>query len=149
MKYVTGLFVLMSLVLGSFTAQAASNEVIFICDLPSGNHVMLERNPVTDVFTLTYGLNLDIPAITIMKRGNNLGTSLQQSGEEGILNREVYVTDGNKFYNIGYTDQRGIKKGIFQIMEAGAEVSYETCDPKSLRSKFDDYELFSNLTVVD
>lgn len=147
MKYVTGLFVLVSLMLGN--AQAASNEVIFVCDLPSGNHVLVERNPSTDVFTYSHGKNLDIPDVTVMKRGNNLGTSARASKEEGTLNRELYVTDGEKFYNVGYSDKKGIKSGYLQIMSGGVEVSYETCDPKSLRSKFDDYQMFENLTVVD
>jgi hypothetical protein len=149
MKYVTALFVLVSLMLGSVQAQAGSNEVIFTCDLPSGKHVLVEHNPTTDVFILSYGLNIDMPELTIMKRGTNLGTSAQMSREEGILNRELYVTDGEKFYNVTYTDKQGTKYGSFQIMQGGVETSYETCDPKSLRSKFDDYQLFENMTVVD
>lgn len=147
MKYVTGLFVLVSLMLG--TAHAASNEVVFVCDLPKGEHVLVEHNPGTDVFTFSYGQNLDMPEVTIMKRSNNLGTSGRMSKEEGSLSREMYVTDGDKFYNIGYTDKQGSKTGYLQIMSGGVEKSYENCDPKSMRSKFDDYELFENMTEVD
>lgn len=148
MKFVMGLFVV-ALTLGSVQAQAGSNEVIFTCDLPDGNHVLVERNADTDVWIYSYGTDLNIPKVTVMKRGNNLGTSVQMSHEEGTLNRELYVTDGDYFYDVGYTDQRGVKKGYLQIMKGGAEESYQTCNRDTMRSKFDDYEMFENLTVVD
>lgn len=145
MKY---LFLLAALGLGSFQAQA-SDRVIFQCTLEDGNQLMVERNPEKDEFTLTHGPETNAPTLTIRKLGNNLGTAVQLSGAEGALNRELYVTDGDYFYDVGYTDQRGVKLGYFQVMVAGTEQSYQTCKKDTLHSSFDDYELFSNLTTVD
>ena len=148
MKYVTGLFVTAVTLLGSMQVQAA-DAVLFQCVLEDDMSVMVERNSETDVFTLTYGHNLNAPTLTIRKAGNDLGTSTQLSHEEGTLNRDLYVTDGDKLYDVGFMDVRGKSFGSFQIMNAGIEESYQSCKRGTLHSKFDDYELFSNLTTVD
>lgn len=149
MKFLTGLFVVLGVMLPSFQAQAITNEVIFLCDMPNNQHVLVERNPVTDVFVLTFGTDLNRPEVTVMKRGNNLGTSAQASKEDGNLNRELYVTDGDNFYTVIFQDKQGVRSGFFQRMVGGSEVSYAACNAKTFRSKFDDYELFDNLTIVD
>lgn len=148
MKYVTGLLVTAVTLLGSLQAYAAET-VIFQCTLDDGKSVMVERNTQNDVFTLTHGTDLHAPTLTIRKPGNNLGTAIQMSRTEGLLNRELYVTEGTQVYTVGYIDQQGIKKGYLQIMNAGFEESYQECQRASLHSTFDDYELFSNLTTVD
>lgn len=148
MKSLKSLGVVVAVLLASMQVEASST-VVFKCDLEDGNSVMVEHETLNNEFTLTYGLNLDAPKITIRKQANNLGTSLQASHAEGSINRELYVTDGDYFYDVGYTDQRGIKKGYFQIMIGGAERSYGMCKRETLYSTFDDYELFSDMTEVD
>lgn len=148
MKSLKSLGVVVALLLGSMQVEA-STVVVFQCELQDGNHLLVEHETAKDEFTLTYGGDLDAPKITVRKLSNNLGTSIQSSQTEGSLNRELYVTDGDYFYDVGYTDQRGIKKGYFQIMVGGSERSYELCKRDTLHSSFDDYELFSNMTEVD
>lgn len=148
MKSLKGLGVLVAVLLASMQVEASS-VVVFQCELQDGNHILVEHESVKDEFTMSYGADLDAPKITVRKHSNNLGTSIQASRVEGSLNRELYVTDGDYFYDVGYTDQRGIKKGYFQIMVGGTERSYELCKRDTLHSTFDDYELFSNMTEVD
>lgn len=147
MKILTAVVVAMGLAITSFTAQAVSNEVVFLCDTPSGKHAMLEYSAENDVFTLSYGDNLDAPEVTVMKRGNNMGTSYHSSSVENTSLREVYVSDTPKFYTLGYSSEGAKNEGYIQVMENGAEISYEDC--KTIRSKFDDYKLFQNMTYVD
>lgn len=148
MKYSKSLLLAVIALTAGIQVQA-SEAVIFQCVLDDGNSVMVEHNADNDAFTLTYGKDLYRPELTIRKAGNNLGTAVQMSREEASLNRDLYVTDGDKLYTVNFNDVAGRKSGTFQIMEAGVEESYADCDPKSLRSSFDDYELFVNLTPVD
>lgn len=147
MKILTAVVVAMGLAITSFTAQAVSNEVVFLCDTPTGKHAMLEYSSENDVFTLSYGDNLDVPEVTVMKRGNNMGTSYHSSSVENTTLREVYISDTPKFYTLGYSNDGAKASGYVQVMENGTEVSYEDC--KTIRSKFDDYKLFKNMTDVD
>lgn len=147
MKTLLAMVVALGMSVISITAQAVGNEVVFLCDMPNGKHAMLEYSVNSDVFTLSYGDNLDIPEVTVMKRGNNMGTSYHSSSVENTTLREVYIDDSPKFYTLGISNKGSEVSGYVQVMENGTEISYEDC--KTVRSKFDDYSLFKNMTDVD
>lgn len=131
------------------TALAIDNEVVFLCSTPDGSHAMLEYTADTDVFILSYGNDLDVPEVTVMKRGKNIGTTYFASAAENSTLREIYISDGKKFYTLGVSDKGNSKSGYFQIMDSGSEIKYQDCDSSSFRAKFDDFNLFKNMTSVD
>lgn len=131
------------------TALAVDNEVVFLCSTPDGSHAMLEYTADTDVFILSYGNDLDAPEVTVMKRGKNIGTAYFASAAENSTLREIYISDGKKFYTLGVSDKGNSKSGYFQIMDSGSEIKYQDCDSSSFRAKFDDFNLFKNMTSVD
>lgn len=131
------------------TALAIDNEVVFLCSTPDGSHAMLEYTADTDVFILSYGNDLDVPEVTVMKRGKNIGTTYFASAAENSTLREIYISDGKKFYTLGVSDKGNSKSGYFQIMDSGSEIKYQDCDSSYFRAKFDDFNLFKNMTSVD
>jgi hypothetical protein len=125
------------------------NDVVFSCGFANGSKLEVSRNPKTDMFTLRYGTDLSAPSEQVIKLGNNMGTSLHQSGPENSVGREVYFTVGEKFYTVGYVDKAGVISGYFLLTESTTELVYEDCTQGTVKSKFGDYELFKNLTEVD
>ena len=138
-------FILVSIV---SSAVSAADNTIFACTLDDGKLVSMERG-ISDTFTFAYGNDLRHPEIFIQKNGNDLGTSYHHSRAEGVSNREVYVTAKDLMFTIGANDQNGVRTGYLQINQASVQKSNLNCINGSMINKFDDFDLFINLTEVD
>lgn len=149
MKTLVKMAAFVGALVASNMALAVDNEIVFLCSTPDGSHAMLEYAAETDAFILSYGNDLDAPEVTVMKRGKNLGTTYFASAAENSTLREVYISDGPKFYTLGVSDKGNTKSGYFQVMDNGTEIKYQDCKSSSFRSKFDDFKLFKNMTAVD
>jgi hypothetical protein len=130
------------------SAVSAADNTIFACTLEDGKIVSMERD-ISDTFTFAYGNDLKRPETLIQKNGNDLGTSYHHSQAEGASNREVYVTAKDLMFTIGANDQNGVRTGYLQINQASVQKYNSDCINGTMLNKFDDFDLFINLTEVD
>lgn len=124
-------------------------EELLFCKTQSGKYLQVTRNSDSDVFSILYGEDLRNPEQSTVRRGNNMGTSYRSSAQEGVENREIYVAEGQRFTTVGVNDRQGKKTGYITILASNKEVVRDDCQPKTLESRFSDYEQFQSLTDVD
>lgn len=124
-------------------------EELMFCKTDSGKYLQVTRNKESDTFSILYGEDLRNPEQVTVRRGNNMGTSYHLSSEEGVENREIYVAEGQRFTTVGVNDRQGKKTGYITILASKKEVVRDDCQPKTLESRFSDYEQFQSLTDVD
>lgn len=142
--------IIMSVALASASfAALASNSVVFSCDTEDGKQTILEYNKDENKFTMSRGNNVIAPELTVVKSPNNMGTSYNASRTENFTQREVYIPDDTVTYVLGYSEQGDTESGFVQIMESGTQVSYHECKPVSFHARFNQYDMFEDMTNVD
>lgn len=154
MRLLTTLF----LVLVSLTANAGvmagipkdkQEDVLLSCDTEAAKSLLVLRDPVTDTFTILYGKDLIQPEQTIVKLGNDMGTSYHHSAAEATDTREIYSADGQQFTTVGYMDKGGVISAYYGLQTGVTKLISDKCTAASISTAFDFSENFANMTEVD
>lgn len=148
-SFVMLLVVSMGAVAAQVTPPKQQEDVLLFCETMNGKKLMVTRAPVTDIFTILYGEDLQKPEQVTVKIGNDMGTSYKYSNAEGTANREIYVGEGQKFTTVGVTDSQGVKSAYYFVQEGANKTTNTKCDMHTIESKFSFDENFANLTYVD
>lgn len=134
----------------AFAAPANGQEDILLsCDTEAGKVLQVRHHAPTDTFTILYGQDLIQPEQIIVKVGNDMGTSFHHSAAEATDSREIYSADGQQFTTVGYMDKGGVISAYYKLQTGVTVLILDRCTASSVRSSFDSYEVFSNMTEVD
>jgi len=124
-------------------------NVLLSCDTEAGKSLLVLHDPKTDTFTILYGKDLVLPEQTIVKQGNDMGTSYHHSASEATDTREIYSADGQQFTTVGYMDKGGVISAYYSLQTGVTKLISDKCTAASISSAFDFSEYFSNMTEVD
>lgn len=129
--------------------ESKREDVLLSCDTDAGKSLLVLRDPTTDTFTILYGKDLIQPEQTVVKLGNDMGTSYHHSASEATDTREIYSADGQQFTTVGYMDKAGVISAYYKLQTGVTVLVSDKCTAVSISSAFDFSENFSNMTEVD
>lgn len=124
-------------------------DVLLSCDTEAAKSLLVLRDPETDTFTILYGKDLLQPEQTIVKLGNDMGTSYHHHAAEATDTREIYSADGKQFTTVGYMDKGGVISAYYGLQTGVTVLVSDKCTAESISTAFDFSEHFSNMTIVD
>jgi hypothetical protein len=124
-------------------------KVLLSCDTEAGKKLLVLRDVSTDTFTILYGKDLIQPEQTVVKLGNDMGTSYHHSAAEATDSREIYSADGQQFTTVGYMDKGGVISAYYKLQTGVTVLISDKCAVGTIATAFDSYENFANMTEVD
>jgi len=124
-------------------------DVLLSCDTEDAKSLLVLRDPKTDTFTILYGKDLIQPEQTVVKLGNDMGTSYHHSAAEATDTREIYSADGKEFTTVGYMDKGGVISAYYKLQTGVTVLISDKCTAASISTAFDFSENFANMTTVD
>lgn len=123
-----------------------SPQTILKCETDTGRTLQIHLANGHD-FILDYGVELDTPTYSVVKKTNDMGWSREYNSVQKVNNIEIYYTNGDESGTVSITDT-GKSVAVEFTVDIGQAVGlHDTCKTIARLSVGD--ELFKDMSYVD